>query len=214
MPKPTALTIDRHIRVAHASPGRPAPLTVERARAVTPPDEDADAVTAVLRGDVEAYHTLVRRYQSRLFRYALRMTDDGDVAADLVQMSLIRGFERLQQCRDPGRFGSWVLAILANECRHALRRQREHLPIDDRRVTSVAGSDSPSSLVEQHELAILLRRALRCLPVQQREAFLLHHAEGLSYEQMVAMTRASVAALKQRVHRARESMSVLLEKVR
>ena len=64
--------------------------------------------------------------------------------------------------------------------------------------------DSPLSLVE-------LGRALEQLPVEQREAFVLKHVEGASYEEMAELTGAGVSALKMRVHRACARLRELLE---
>jgi RNA polymerase sigma-70 factor (ECF subfamily) len=52
---------------------------------------------------------------------------------------------------------------------------------------------------------------LAALSAEQREAFLLHHVEGLSYEEMVEATGAGVSALKMRVKRASERLKVLLD---
>lgn len=53
--------------------------------------------------------------------------------------------------------------------------------------------------------------ALRQLPPDQREAFLLKHVEDMSYDEMQAVTGARVPALKMRVFRAREALRRLLE---
>jgi RNA polymerase sigma-70 factor (ECF subfamily) len=174
---------------------------------------DEDIVARVRRGDLEAFRFLVQRHQVRLYRYALRMTGDGDTAMDLVQAALIRAHDRLDQCSQPSRFAAWVLAIVANECRHHLRRRRVYLPFQERTVGALAAPDSPARALERSELRALLDQALRRLPVEQREAFLLRHVEGLSYTEMAPVTGASVAALKQRVHRAREALGALLEEM-
>jgi RNA polymerase sigma-70 factor (ECF subfamily) len=44
-----------------------------------------------------------------------------------------------------------------------------------------------------------------------REAFLLRHVEGMSYQEMVAMTGAGESALKMRVKRACEALRTFLE---
>jgi RNA polymerase sigma-70 factor (ECF subfamily) len=182
--------------------------------AAAAPDADDETIIVRIRdGDAEAYRHLVRRHQPRLFRYAVRMTGDADVAMDLVQNAFIRAYERLDQCREPGRFGQWALAILANESRHHLRRRRRHQPLD-RHTASPSPGFGPARQAEQRELLDILSGALARLPVDQREAFLLRHMEGLSYADISGMTGASVSALKQRVHRARETLEVLLQEIR
>ena len=45
----------------------------------------------------------------------------------------------------------------------------------------------------------------------KREAFVLKHVEGLSYEEMAAVTGERIPTLKMRVHRAREALLKVLE---
>ncbi len=56
-----------------------------------------------------------------------------------------------------------------------------------------------------------MERALATLPEEKREAFVLKHVEGMSYEEMAAVTGARIPTLKMRVHRAREALLVALE---
>ena len=49
------------------------------------------------------------------------------------------------------------------------------------------------------------------LPESLREAFVMKHVEGRSYEEMAILLETTVGALKMRVHRAREALQALLE---
>ena len=55
--------------------------------------------------------------------------------------------------------------------------------------------------------------ALALLPAPQREAFLLHHVEGFSYEEMAGLTGLGVSALKMRVKRAVDQLRERLQEV-
>ena len=57
----------------------------------------------------------------------------------------------------------------------------------------------------------VLDRALATLPASLREAFVMKHVEGRSYEEMADLLGTTVGALKMRVHRAREALQALLE---
>ena len=59
--------------------------------------------------------------------------------------------------------------------------------------------------------AVLLDAALAKLPTSLREAFVMKHVEGRSYEEMADFLNTTVGALKMRVHRAREALQALLE---
>ncbi len=59
--------------------------------------------------------------------------------------------------------------------------------------------------------AVGMFRALSSLPASLREAFVMKHVEGRSYEEMADLLGTTVGALKMRVHRAREALQALLE---
>ncbi|MFP4623733.1 MAG: RNA polymerase sigma factor [Gemmatimonadota bacterium] len=174
---------------------------------------DGEVVSRVLNGDREAYRILVRRHQDALFAHAVRMTGQGDVAADVVQGSLIKAYTRLDRCENPERFGAWVFRIVSNQCKDHLKNvRRRNVDLDS--IEPPTGADDPDRDLEQSELRARLDAALAQLPADQREAFVLKHEEGRSYEEMAELLGASVGALKMRVHRARETLVELLDEVR
>ncbi len=172
---------------------------------------DGEVVSRVLNGDRDAFRLLVRRHQDMLFAHALRMTGQGDVAADVVQASLIKAYTRLDRCRNPEKFGGWAFRIVANQCKDYLKNvRRRNVDLDS--VEPVAAEeDDPSDDLERSELRRRLDAALATLPADQREAFVMKHEEGRSYEEMAELLAVSVGALKMRVHRAREALVERLE---
>ena len=66
---------------------------------------DGEVVREILGGQRELYRVLVRRYQDVLYRHAYRMVGQPDDAADIVQKTLVSGFQKLNRCRDPERVG-------------------------------------------------------------------------------------------------------------
>lgn len=164
----------------------------------------------MLAGDRESYALLVRRYQETLFRHALGMLLDADAAADLVQDSLVKAYTSLQDCQDPARFGAWVFRILRNRCHDYLRDRRRQVVSLEEGASSAPSKESPELDLERLTLNRALDGALAQLPEAQREAFLLKHVEGRSYEEMTELLGASTSALKMRVMRARETLQVLL----
>ena len=167
-------------------------------------------VAAVLRGHREEYALLVRRYQERLFRFALGMVADPDTAADLVQDSFIKAYTDLDSCKDPGRVGAWLFSIVRNRCRDHLKSPRTHAVARDALPALVSMEAGPEEQTASGELRASVQAALASLPEPQREAFLLKHLEGHSYEEMANQLGTSVSALKMRVLRAREALQSLL----
>lgn len=169
-------------------------------------DSDADLVARTLAGDHGAFEILVRRYQAPLYRYALGMLSEPDLAVDVVQGALIRAYTRLSACRDPDRFDSWIFRIVRNGALDRMRSsRRREVPLDDV-VTFADDRDDPESRLANAEINREVSAALEQLTPIHREAFLLKHVEGLSYEEISDRLDVSISALKMRVKRAREEL--------
>ena len=172
---------------------------------------DAQVVRDVLDGDRDAYRLLVRRYGDMLYGHALRMSGNGDDAADLVQRALVKGFRKLRSCRDPERVGAWLFRILANMCKDHVRSPRRADVSVSGLAAVLPGGGDPEADAAGAEIRGRVWSALDALTPEQREAFILKHVEGRSYEEIAAVMDLSVASLKMRVHRAREALRGLLE---
>lgn len=177
----------------------------------TATEPDAVLIACVLGGQTEQFGELVKRYQGALYRHAVSMVLDHDVAADMVQDALMRAYANLSSCRDHTRFRAWVFQTLRNRCLDYLKEARRlNVRLDDAEPI-VDTSDGPMNLVERSRLNATIARALASLSEDQREAFVLRCVEGLSYEEMTELLEASVSALKMRVLRAREALALALQ---
>lgn len=171
-------------------------------------DSDQAIIGRVIAGDRDAFGLLINRYSDPLYRHALGMTGSPDVAEDILQTSFIKAYHHLGEVR--GRFDAWLFRIVANGCKDWLKNiRRSHLSYDE--------DDQPSSYttpdedLDRTELRSDLDRALAELAPSLREAFVMKHVEGRSYEEMADLLGTTVGALKMRVHRAREALQALLE---
>ena len=171
-------------------------------------DEDQAVIDRVLAGDRNAFGSLIQRYSDPLYRHAVGMTGSPDVAADILQVSFIKAYNHLSEVR--GRFDAWVFRIVANGCKDWLKNiRRTHLSYEEDDQPS--GYETPEEELDRGELRSDLDTALSALPASLREAFVMKHVEGRSYEEMAELLDTTVGALKMRVHRAREALQALLE---
>jgi len=171
-------------------------------------DSDQDVISRVIAGDRDAFATLIGRYSDPLYRHALGMTGSPDVAEDILQTSLIKAYHHLTEVR--GRFDAWLFRIVANGCKDWLKNiRRTHLSYDEDDQPS--GFATPDEDLDRTELRTDLDYSLAQLAPSLREAFIMKHVEGRSYEEMADLLGTTVGALKMRVHRAREALQALLE---
>jgi RNA polymerase sigma-70 factor (ECF subfamily) len=170
--------------------------------------DDQLIIQRVLAGNRDAFKILIQRYTDPLYRHALCMTGSPDVAEDILQLSFIKAYQHLAEVR--GRFDAWVFRIVANGCKDWLKNiRRSHLSYDEDDQPS--GYATPEEELDRTELRGDLDHALATLPASLREAFVMKHVEGRSYEEMADLLGTTVGALKMRVHRAREALQALLE---
>jgi RNA polymerase sigma-70 factor (ECF subfamily) len=171
---------------------------------------DHEVVRAVIDGDAESFATLIHRYGDSCTRFAIRMLGSRADADDALQNAFIRAFRALPDCRDPRRVRSWLMQIVANECRSYGSRQtrRARWFVHDEATLEQAEYPADTSDVRDE-----LHCALAMLPPAQREAFVLRYAEDMSYEEMAAVTGAGISALKMRAKRACERLRELLDGV-
>lgn len=172
---------------------------------------DGTVIQRVRSGDTDAFRILVTRYRRQYGRYAVALTGDADSAADAMQEAFIRAWNSLDACREPDRFGSWFFRILTNQCHTARDRRRDTDDVDE---LELASRDRADESIERTELAAALADALGRLTGEQREAFILKHVDGRSYEEMATLLDTGVDALKMRVHRAREALRSMMGALR
>jgi RNA polymerase sigma-70 factor, ECF subfamily len=172
-----------------------------------PEPSDAELVVRVLNGDDPAYTALVHRHQDLIYRHARGMGLDHDTSLDLVQDAFVRAYDRLEDCRDGANYRAWLFRICRNLCLDELRNVRRLcVPMS----TIENADDMEDTRGAEDEMTLTLRAALDRLPQALREAFLLKHDAGYTYEEVAEITEASPSAVKMRVHRAREALRVFL----
>jgi RNA polymerase sigma-70 factor (ECF subfamily) len=182
------------------------------------PEVERTLIERARQGDTQAYGRLVLAHQDRIFGLVLRMVRDPLLAEELTQDVFLKAFRGLSGFREAARFTTWLYRIAVNLC-HDERQSRGAR--NRARETDVEGepfvvadpnpATRPDEAVEAREAATGFEAGLLALEPKYREAFLLRHQEGLSYEEIANVLEISQSNAKVRVHRARE---MILEALR
>jgi len=155
----------------------------------------------------DAFAVLVRRHQNALYRYGRGLGLDHDTALDLVQEAFVKAFARCDQCREADKVQSWLFRIFRNTMLDWVKNIR-------RTEVSILDQEYPADdhdFAERHALREAIGDALAALPPILREAFLLRHDLGHSYEEIAEIAGVSLSAAKMRVARAREALREALD---
>jgi len=173
---------------------------------------DADLVGRTLGQDQEAFGQLIDRHASSIVNLAYRMVGNRAEAEDLAQETFLAAFKALPTFRANAKFSTWLYRIASNKCTDWLRVKRPgqgHYDVDaDEELDLHVSEDrTPEQLLSQRQVAQELDQAIQRLPPLYREAFVLKHIEGLSYEEMEDILGVSGDTLKMRVYKGRVQLS-------
>ncbi len=161
--------------------------------------DDERLVDMARQGDGHAIAELVIRSRPRVRRFAHLLCRSPEDAEEATQEALIVLYRRIGTLRVAAALTSWLFQVVRNEC---TRRSRVAL-----RVHGPAAPCAPSAeevALVRLELARIAESIAR-LPDEQRAVLVLRDLQGLSGAETAERLGLGRAAMKSRLHRARES---------
>lgn len=174
---------------------------------------EAALIAAILSGERELFHELIRPYERQVYLTALALLKNEAEAEDVAQEAILRAYRKLASFRGDAKFSTWLTAITLNEARTRLREEKRALfeSLDDN--DSKTGDYTPAALtdwrevpsvaLERQELRSLMQQAVAELPDTFREVVILRDMEEMSVNETAEALGISIALVKVRLHRAR-----------
>jgi RNA polymerase sigma-70 factor (ECF subfamily) len=154
-------------------------------------------------GDIAAFETLYRRHNDALYRYLLRLCRHRESAEDIFQEVWGKIIKSRDNYRVTAKFTTFLYRVAHNCFIDHLRRNKRHANGLEFDVDQHAGSDDQPDMNTERLLAKeRLARALRDLPDEQRDVFLLHEEAGLSIDEIAAVTGSKRETAKSRLRYA------------
>jgi RNA polymerase sigma-70 factor (ECF subfamily) len=177
-------------------------------------------IAAILAGDVQLFHELIRPYERRVYLMALSFLRNEPDAEDAAQESFLKAYRNLKNFRGEARFGTWLVSIALNEARSRIRH-RNTIKIESIDEPAEAEGhvspallrdwrEIPSEALERKEVRLLLEDAVTSLPSIYREVFQLRDVEQLNVNEAAEVLGISIGAVKVRLHRARMMLQKIL----
>lgn len=173
-------------------------------------DSDNDLWEQARKGDRAAFAALFDLHAQALYRFAFRLLGSGAGAhadaEDIVQDVLLSILKRGGFSPSRGPLRAYLLGAVRNQAR---KRRR----ITDEELSDAIPSDKTTA---EHDLlraeaGETVAAALNALPWAQREVLLLYHYEELSLKDIANALDLELAAVKSRLHRAREALRTKLQ---
>jgi RNA polymerase sigma-70 factor (ECF subfamily) len=180
---------------------------------------DEQLIGRVALGDRDAFHSLVERHQSIVYRHLRTLTSTPQDAEDALQETFLAVFRHARTYRGDASGRTWLFTIARNS---AFRLARRKLPartdsleerngaLEELGLKAGFGSGDPERLAIQAQCRERMNLALDALSGEDREIIVLRDLEGLSGEETSAVLGIGLAAMKSRLHRARLKLAILL----
>lgn len=153
-------------------------------------------VSGCIQQDRRAQKALYDRYKDAMYTLAYRITNDFDLAQDVLQEAFVAVFKGIGNFRQASTLGAWIKTIVVRTAYRKVRRQPNMLNLE---------------ALENHEIvdwgdyldAEYLEQAIQALPTGYRSVFILIEIEGYAHKEVAKMLNISVGTSKSQLHYAK-----------
>jgi len=190
-----------------------AKVNIKRMNCTVQNQEELRLITAIVAGDTQLFHELIRPYERRVYSLTFCFMKNREDAADVAQEAFIKAYRNLWTFRGDSKFSTWLITIALNEARNRLRRQATVQIVSLDGPAREEWTMSPavlsdwrelaSDIVERKEIRQILQRAVARLPKIYQQVFLLRDVEELNVNETAQILNITTSLVKVRTHRAR-----------
>jgi len=162
-------------------------------------------------GDAAAFEALMRIYEVRVARTALRLLGARQDAQDAAQEVFLRLYQRISRIDSAGSLSGWLYRVTVNVSYDILRRRRGRnaVPLDAGSLSAPSSAEEELSREQQRRL---VAEALRTLPEKERAALALRDIEGLSTREVAGILGSSEATVRSQISTARLKIRKILRR--
>lgn len=165
---------------------------------------DAELLAAHVAGDRHAFGELFLRHHRQLHRLARFASPTAEDADDAVQDAMLSAHRSAGAFRHDAAVSTWLRRIVLNACLD--RRRRAHA----RPTVPLPDAHPVPDRTSQVETAIMVRRALMRLPVEQRAVVVAVDMQGYSIAETACLLGVAQGTVKSRCARGRARLARLL----
>ncbi|QYR24081.1 RNA polymerase sigma factor [Paenibacillus sp. sptzw28] len=158
-------------------------------------------------------------FYHRIYSTAYFITQDRDLAQDIVQETFIKAFKHMHTLEDGKKIGAWLSSIASRLALDYLRKIKrwndvatEDLIIDEEINKKQNQTSSIETIMEERFLKTVLRQEINALGPDYRQVIILKYEYDMKDEEIAKALEISVGTVKSRLHRAKQKLKDSLEK--
>ena len=182
-------------------------------------NEDEALIAAALNGSAYAWEKLVKRYESQIFNYSVRLTGNSSDAMDLMQEVFLGVYRNLHRFRGDAKFSSWIFRIAHNKAVDMNRRRRlmsNQLRINDDEfdIFDFLSGDTvnePDEKLGTQQRNGKITRMLTRLSLEQRLVVEFKVFQSLTFDEIAVIQDISANTVKTRFYTALKKLKAVSE---
>lgn len=179
-------------------------------------ENEKELLARCIEGDAESFIPILEKYQNRIYNFIRFMIRNDEAAKDLAQEAFEKAFAALMSFRLGSEFSPWIFRIAYNLCRDYYKSKKRgetslEAEPEDGESEWHGKTKGAAEEFEIKEMRNVLDTALNALKPMFRDALLLKHYEGFSYEEISEILGVSENAARLRVLHARQQMQELMK---
>ncbi len=167
----------------------------------------------IKRGDREAFVTITRLYQRKVFVLAYSFFRNKEDALDIVQETFLRVYQKIDMFKKGRNFQNWLLQITKNLCIDFYRKRQnkkryldEGTDISELNVRDPKASETHEASDIKHVLSICIDR----LAEKQRMVFVMKQYNQLEYSEIAQILNVATGTVKSLHFKATQNLRTLV----
>ena len=164
---------------------------------------DEEIVKKILNGEKELFHFIVKRYEDKLSRYVIRITNKKDVVDDVLQNVFIKTYKNLYYFNNDLKFSSWIYRITHNEALNFVNSSFIKKFISLNFFYNFGSFDENDERIDDVRKIEKLKTLIDKLDLKYREPLYLFYFEEKSYEEISDILRIPIKSVGTLIHRAK-----------
>ncbi len=159
-----------------------------------------DLIKRAKNGDAEAFDLLMRPQLQRMYRIAISMLENEEDAADAIQETVLKCWQKVGQLKNEEYFQTWLTRILINQCKDILKAKKKYVLVEE----------MPEIEYEDQYETDDWKAILNNLEEKYRVVIELYYVEGFSTKEIAKLLHIKEVNVRSRMSRGRKQLEQYL----
>ena len=164
-----------------------------------------DLILLAIKGDKSALTSLIRQEENNIYTTLYYLKRDENELSDIMQDVLLKFATKIKTLKNPIYFKTWLNRIIINSYYDYMRKYKRKSQIlnEDESQNIPDSASSPLGGMIEKEMDFIIKKSILNLPNHYKIPIALREIQGMSYEDISAVTKISIGTVKSRIARAR-----------